>query len=322
MDNPKNLDNLFEGLEHQSIATEYLKASIGNNRIAPAYIFVGPKGVGQREIAIRFLEGLINSKNPKLGVRDRLENRNHPDLLWVEPTFINEGKLINKSIADKQGISNKLPPQVRLDQIRDIKSFLGRRPLEAKLGMVVIEDIDNINEAASNALLKTLEEPLNGLIILISSRPEKLLSTIKSRCQHIPFKGLNSQLMKAEFINIKPEPEIIQYENILLNISNGSPESLIENIKLIRAMPSNLLEELQDLAQNNLQALTLAKTISEELNKEEQLWLITFLQQHFWEKTLDLKIAQMFEKLRKYIISSIQPRIAWEITLIQLIRKD
>ena len=85
----------------------------------------------------------------------------------------------------------KSPPQIRLNQIKEIIEFLGKKPLESKRSIVIIEDIERINESASNALLKTLEEPNTGIFILITQRSEKLLSTIRSRCQMVPFIRLN-----------------------------------------------------------------------------------------------------------------------------------
>ena len=59
--------------------------------------------------------------------------------------------------------------------------------------MVLIDGVDAMAEKAANALLKTLEEPGNGLLVLISERPERLLSTIRSRCQQIPFFRLSNE---------------------------------------------------------------------------------------------------------------------------------
>ena len=72
----------------------------------------------------------------------------------------------------------KSPPQIRLNQIKEIIEFLSKKPFESEKSIVIIEDIERINESASNALLKTLEETSSGLFILITQSPEKLLSTI------------------------------------------------------------------------------------------------------------------------------------------------
>ena len=77
--------------------------------------------------------------------------------------------------------------------------------------MVVIEDVENMAEAAGNALLKTLEEPGNSLLILITARPEKLLPTIHSRCQKIPFKYLDSDSLQKVLTKVQKNEEKSQY---------------------------------------------------------------------------------------------------------------
>ena len=87
-------------------------------------------------------------------------------------------------------------PHNYLEQIRELKTFLSRKPLESNLGMVVIEEVDMMNEAAANALLKTLEEPKNSVLILICEREDRLISTILSRCHKVPFSSLKINLLK------------------------------------------------------------------------------------------------------------------------------
>ena len=85
-------DSLFEGLIGQPLAISLLNAALEKTRIAPAYIFAGPNGVGRKIAALRFLEGIITGGIPKKHVRQKLESLNHPDLLWIEPTYKHQGK--------------------------------------------------------------------------------------------------------------------------------------------------------------------------------------------------------------------------------------
>ena len=181
------MTNLFEDLIGQPLAVDLLTAALKQQRLAPAYLFAGPDGVGRRLAAVRFLEGVLGAGQPAERQRRRLEERNHPDLLWVEPTFQHQGRLLTREEAEEVGISRRTPPQLRLEQVRSISRFLARQPVEAERGMVVIEAVEAMPEAAANALLKTLEEPGHGLLILLSAAPERLLSTIRSRCQLIRF---------------------------------------------------------------------------------------------------------------------------------------
>ncbi|ABX08074.1 DNA polymerase III subunit delta' [Prochlorococcus marinus] len=315
-------NNLFAGIEDQNLAINILTEVIHKNKIAPGYLFSGPQGVGQRIVTLRFLEGLITGGDVEPTIRKRLESLNHPDLLWVEPSYISQGRVIKQSLAQKDNININAISKIRLDQIKELKTFLGKRTIEAKLAMVVIEDAEKMNEAASNALLKTLEEVNNGLIILISSRSENLLSTIKSRCHEIPFKPLKYHSLEELFINYGEDNKINNYtfdsRKELINLSNGSPELLIRNINKIQEIPSEILLSLTKLPNDYLEAITIAKDIIENLDIEQQLWIINFLQQHFWLRESNLYCMNVLKVLSSHLVSSIQPRIAWEVALIEL----
>jgi DNA polymerase-3 subunit delta' len=92
---------LFEGLLGQEAALRLLEASLAQRRLAPAYLFVGADGVGRRLAALRFLEGVLTAPERCLQgdphLRRRLGQGNHPDLLWVEPTYSHQGQLVPAS---------------------------------------------------------------------------------------------------------------------------------------------------------------------------------------------------------------------------------
>ncbi len=118
---------LFADLLGQDLATHLLAAALRSRRLAPAYLFAGPDGVGRRLAALRFLEGVVATKPDSGGqaasldvlagdgrIRRLMAQGNHPDLLWLEPTFQHQGRLIPASQATESGISRKVPPQLRL----------------------------------------------------------------------------------------------------------------------------------------------------------------------------------------------------------------
>ena len=315
--------NLFEGVLGQESGIQLLEAALKQQKIHNAYLFCGPNGVGRKLVAIRFLEGLINNNIASEEIRVRLKNRNHPDLLWVEPTYLSQGKLITKSNSAIEKLNIRSSPQIRIDQIKEIKRFLGNKPVEASLGMVVIEDLDEINEAASNALLKALEEPGKGVFILLCERPESLLSTIRSRCQEINFHRLSITSIKKILDSKKNDLKIDLANGInqieLTNLSNGSPGSLIENIQTWENIPIEIWSAIKRLPNTNpIEDLTLSKEITECLNIDQQIWLINWLQEHIWINSTNIKAVRTLERLKSLIKSYVQPRLAWETTLIQL----
>tara|TARA_Y100001968_G_scaffold192332_1_gene176229 strand:+ start:1031 stop:2014 length:984 start_codon:yes stop_codon:yes gene_type:complete len=313
---------LFSDILGQNYAIKILQSIINKNQFAPAYVFAGPSGIGKKKSALRFFEGVVSGGAANLDTRRRIESLNHPDFVLIEPTYLYKGKIINQSSAEIENIQRKTKPQIRLDQIRDLKRFLSQKPVEAKLNMIVIDDIELINEAAANALLKTLEEPKNGIIILICERTELLLDTILSRCQKITFNHLNEASIKNIInenngsIELSKEYQIFQKE--VLNLANGSPGALLKNSQKLQEIPIYLLQELIELPKDSLGSLSLAKNLTNELDTDQQIWLINFLQQMLWLKECNANKIQRLDKLRNQLIGYVQPRLAWEVTLLEL----
>lgn len=306
---------LFDGLVGQPLAVDLLEAALQQKRLAPAYLFAGPEGVGRRLAALRFLEGVLSEGVGCERARRRLEDRNHPDLVWIEPTFQHQGRLLTRDEAVEAGVNRRTPPQLRLEQIRGVRRALGRQPVESPRGMVVIESTEAMAEAAANALLKTLEEPGHGLLILLTAAPERLLSTIRSRCQLIRFVRLDRPsvaevLRRLDAVEQDP-PE-------LLAMAAGSPGAVLENRNRWAALPTELMPRLRHLPNEPMQALALARDVCEALDGEQQLWLINWWQQALWTSSRDIESLKRLETLRRHLLSFVQPRLAWEVALLDL----
>lgn len=309
---------LFDGLVGQPLAVDLLEAALQQKRLAPAYLFAGPEGVGRRLAALRFLEGVLSEGVGCERARRRLEDRNHPDLVWIEPTFQHQGRLLTRDEAVEAGVNRRTPPQLRLEQIRGVRRALGRQPVESPRGMVVIESTEAMAEAAANALLKTLEEPGHGLLILLTAAPERLLSTIRSRCQLIRFVRLDlpsvaEVLRRLDAVEQDP-PE-------LLAMAAGSPGAVLEHRNRWAALPTELMPRLRHLPNEPMQALALARDVCEALDGEQQLWLINWWQQALWTSSGDVESLKRLETLRRHLLSFVQPRLAWEVALLDLTKE-
>lgn len=314
---------LFADLVGQPLAVSLLEAALRCDRIAPAYLLHGPEGVGRRLAALRFLEGVLADGEPDSRQRRRLEARNHPDLLWVEPTYSHQGRLVPRSEAEEAGVNRRSPPQVRLEQIRELGRFLARQPLEARRGLVVLEEPEAMAEAAANALLKTLEEPGHGLLILVSAAPERLLDTIRSRCQQIRFVRLSVEAMHQVFERLDPALASSALEALkqpdLAALAAGSPGALLHHAAQWQAVPEALRQRLEQPPQQPVEALALARELSEELNGEQQLWLLAWWEQVRWRQQGREQDLHRLQRLRQQLLAYVQPRLAWEVALLDLL---
>lgn len=165
--------DLFAAIVGQDRAKAVLARALEEGE-SHAYLFYGPEGVGKTTTARAFAAGLICADRG-CGTcntcRRVLHELTHPDLFELVP----EGN------------------DIRIEQIREILRDAARRPFEiqSRAKVYVIHEADAITLEAANALLRTLEEPPSHVrFILISERPEKILPTISSRCQHIAFSRL------------------------------------------------------------------------------------------------------------------------------------
>jgi DNA polymerase-3 subunit delta' len=173
---------------------DILKGCIRKERIPHALIFTGDEGIGKRLTAMNFAKALNcggadsddlfsfggESEEQTPGEIDacdkcpsckKIDSSSHPDVFIVEP----EGE----------------GGQITVSSVRQLQESLSYKPFEGKWKIAVVDNADRLNQAAANAFLQTLEEPsAQSILILVSSRPEMVLATIRSRCQRVNFTPL------------------------------------------------------------------------------------------------------------------------------------
>ncbi len=303
----------FSPLVEQTQAIELLTQAIERDRIAPAYLFAGPDGVGRKLAARLFLDALLQQQ---AGHRRRQLQNNHPDILWVEPTYQHQGKAMSAAALTEKGVAlPKGRPQVRLEQVRDIARFLSQAPLESSRLLVIVEGAQTMGEAAANGLLKTLEEPGHGTLILIAPNLESLLPTIVSRCQRVPFYGLSAaglatvleRLGLTELLSDRP----------ILAMAQGSPGRAAQYWEKLQTIPTEILDAFQSPPKAATDCLALARQVDKALDLETQLWLLDYLQQRYWAMG-DVIALKPLEKAKTYLTQYVQPQLVWEVTLLQL----
>lgn len=313
----------------QDQAIELLEQAVAQNRLANAYLLAGVAGVGRSLVARYFIEllfgvGLDQSQRSLLN--KRLVASNHPDVLWVQPTYLHQGNRISIAEAAATGFKGKSSPMIRLEQVREVTEFLSRSPLMAPRKVVVLEQAETMPEVAANALLKTLEEPGKATIILLANADTALLSTIVSRCQKIPLQPLNKQHMET-ILRQHNHPEILK-NPVILSLAQGSPGQAIASWQQLQDIPPEILEKINKLPTKPLQNLALARDLDKTLALEQQLWLLEYLQHHYWHshyashqlnnQSINHAYIDYLEKAKKHLLGYVQPRLVWEVTLLKL----
>ncbi len=310
-------------LFNQEVET-YLNKIIKNKSFANGYIFYGAEGVGKKQTALRFIKKIFKQFSPSENIENRITNNNHPDFLIIEPTSILEAKKPKnsdpaKTTKDKNEI-------IKIDQIRNIKTFLGQKSINSEKKIVLIIDAHLLNEAASNCLLKTLEEPSNGIFILLTSKLNLLLDTIISRCQIVRFRSFSSKEINSILNDYLDHSKCnfnakLKSED-LINSANGSPNQLLENIEIWNKLSDEITSKLDFPLKNSLEILEVSKLISERLEIYQQICLVNLIQIIWWRNTKNDSLIKKLENLKFFLRKNIQPRLAWEIIFLKIAVED
>ena len=302
----------------------YLNNIIKNKSFANGYIFYGAEGVGKKQTALQFIKEIFKHSSPSENVEERITNNNHPDFLIIEPDSLLAAKSSESSDLDKT-IKNG-SEIIKIAQIRNIKTFLSQKSINSEKKIVLIIDAHLLNEAASNCLLKTLEETSNGIFILLTSKLNLLLDTMISRCQIFRFQSFSSKQIKSILkdyldtskLNINSK---LNFED-LINSSNGSPNQLLKNIEIWNSFSDEIISKLDSPIKNSLEILEISKLISEKLEIYQQICLVNLIQNIWWRKTKNIGLVKKLDNLKYLLRKNIQPRLAWEITFLKISLED
>jgi DNA polymerase-3 subunit gamma/tau len=181
----------------QEPVTKTLSNALKSKRTSHAYLFCGPRGTGKTSTA-RIFAKAINCLN---------DNKGEPCNTCEMCLAINEGRALD--IIEIDAASN-----TGVDDIRELREKVNYAPNQARYKVYIIDEVHMLSSSASNALLKTLEEPpAHVIFILATTEAHKILPTIMSRCQRFDFRRLSQtdviskldRICKTENIQIEPE---------------------------------------------------------------------------------------------------------------------
>ncbi|MDR2549733.1 MAG: DNA polymerase III subunit delta' [Desulfobulbus sp.] len=197
----------FSSILGQAKALTLLSRALASGRLAHAYLFSGPDGVGKTTVALD-MAAMLLCRRPEEGRPCgrcpgclKYRSGNHPDFMRIRP----DGAAI------------------KIDQVRELKKALNFAPFESGLRIVLLEEVQTMRREAGNSLLKVLEEPPpDNLLILTGTGAGAILDTIVSRCQVIPFAPLPLDLAAEIIRQRRPELDTAGSE-ALAALADGCP---------------------------------------------------------------------------------------------------
>ena len=229
-------------------------------RMPHALLLTGMAGVGKTAFADAMTAALLCQKKINTFACGachaclQFKARVHPNVIWVEP--------------------EKPTAAIKVDQIRALNEFIQQSSLQGEYRVAIITPADNLNLAAANALLKTLEEPASGaLILLIHHQRLPLLATIKSRCQRLSFPTPNRQQALAF---LKGQHAIVDHA-LLLRLAQGAPLAALQYQEELPARDM-VFKTLNQLLQKQMDSIGAAAALTAFDLDWVLLQLLTWLQ--------------------------------------------
>ncbi len=242
----------FRSVRGHDAAVALLRRAIEQNRVASAYLFAGPQGVGKDRVALALAQ--VMNCTARRADGDACGECSHcrhiadgqfVDLMVLKREFRDSVSARDRESDDAD--EKKLRMEIVVDQIDAVVARMAFRPHEGGTRWVIVREADRLNQSAANKLLKTLEEPpANTHFVLLSHRPSALLPTIRSRCQTVNFGLLDEADVRAILAGLDLTPEHVAE---LLPLSEGSvgralvyqdPKHLAARKKLLDEMLATL----------------------------------------------------------------------------------
>lgn len=212
----------FEDLIGQEPIARILKNSISQKKVAHAYIFSGPRGVGKTSTA-RILAKALNCENGPTPM---------PCGTCAACIAIKDGSSVD--VLEIDGASNN-----SVDDIRDLREGVKYTPLGGRYKVYIIDEVHMLSNSAFNALLKTLEEPPpHAIFVLATTAPKKIPATVFSRCQHLPFRRISTQKIKERLRHITASEAIKISDSAIEMVARAADGSMRDSLTILDQISS------------------------------------------------------------------------------------
>ncbi len=265
-----------------------LRRLIKNGRVPRSFLLVGKDGIGKKQFALELAKAFVCAAPIDGEACDKCAPCRRADVFnFPKPDDRDAHKKVIFSEHSDIGQVVAYNKNILVDAIRDLEKEANFRPFQAESRFFIIDDADKMNDAASNALLKTLEEPAaTTYLFLVTSRPDALLQTIHSRCQTLRFAPVAADEIEKHMLDTGKFAG--DDAELLARLSNGSfGHALTLDLIKFRERRDVMLKVLQSLIVENNRAFLLktAEEMNDAKNKdayEDSLDILQTLIHDLW----------------------------------------
>jgi DNA polymerase-3 subunit delta' len=310
-----------------------LRRMLERDRVPRSLLFAGLEGVGKKLFALSLAKSFVCQNLQDFEPCDNCQACRRAEIFAFPKPDAKKEEFERVFFSEHIDIGMVIPCRnnVLVDAIRDLEKEANFRPYEAKARFLIVDDADKMNAHASNALLKTLEEPaLTSHIFLISSRPDAFLQTIRSRCQTLRFAPIPANEIENFLLSTKKfSPNDTE---LVARLSTGSIGRAMKfDLEKFRVQREAMLKILQSFGTkpNYLTMLKTGEMMSDAKNKddyENYLDILQTLIHDLWTIKLgtdekNLTNIDLKSQLQKFAEHSDEKRLARQLSEIEEMRE-
>ena len=293
---PRTFDDVL-GQDH---VVRTLRNAIEQDRLAHAYLFVGPRGTGKTSTSRIFSKALNCPDGPSLDF-------DPDDPICVE---IAEGRSLD--VLEIDGASNN-----KVDEVRSLLETVGFAPASSRFRIIYIDEVHMLTTGAFNALLKTLEEPPEHVkFIFATTEPNKILPTIISRCQRFDLRPIPTDIIAAHLQHIASEENVKLDDAAAWAIAKGADGGMRDAQSMLDQLVAFCGNEITETNVLDIFGFTSRETVAALLlgilQKEPARILSVIYEQFEKGKDLGQLLAEVVGAIRALVVAKLDPKAGRE----------
>jgi len=290
----------FDDVLGQDHVVQTLKNAIEHNRLAHAYLFVGPRGTGKTSTARIFAKALNCSGGP------RVDFDPHEDICEE----IAEGRSLD--VLEIDGASNR-----GIDHIRDLRDNVRFAPSRGNFRIVYIDEVHMLTKESFNALLKTLEEPPPHVkFIFATTEPHKILPTILSRCQRFDLRPIPSEIIAEHLLHIASAEGVGLSREAAFAVAKVADGGMRDAQSMLDQLVSFCGDHIEEQQVLHIFGITSRETVAHALalilNKELPSLLHLLHEQAEAGRDMGQFLSEIISAVREILVSKVDPEASFD----------